>query len=38
MNGKNNKAHNTTQQEPVYHDSYQDDEIDLRELIKVIWD
>jgi chain length determinant protein (polysaccharide antigen chain regulator) len=38
MTEKNNKEHNTTQQVPVYHDSYQDDEIDLRELIKVIWD
>lgn len=38
MAGKNNKDNNAVQQVPVHLDSYQDDEIDLRELIKVIWD
>jgi|GEM_PF-2439700 len=41
MAGKNNKDNNAIQQGgelPVHLDSYQDDEIDLRELIKVIWD
>ncbi|MFT7054182.1 MAG: chain length determinant protein (polysaccharide antigen chain regulator), partial [Psychromonas sp.] len=41
MTGKNNKDNNAIRkggESPVYLDSYQDDEIDLRELIKVIWD
>ena len=41
MTEKNNKENDVIQQSTeraVYQDAYQDDEIDLRELIRVIWD